>query len=371
MSITPHDLNRLIHEPSPKVRSYIAAKVSEQFNQSQFTPNEAKIAIEIFRLLLRDTAAAVRKAIAENLKNNPQVPRDIILALANDSADIATPVIECSEILTDEDLLEIIRSTREVRKWLAVSRRPRLSPKVSRQLVATRSEVVVVSLLGNRGAQIEQGDLEYMLNEFRHEQDVLEALVYRGGLSVRLAEKLYYLVSTQLRKQLTKKYRLPWNLMGQEADLVREAAMLRFLSLWMSDDEVTLLVDQMHRNKRLTVTLALRALAQGERRFFEAALAARAGITGEAFKKLVNDKGPLGFRSLCSSGGVPTHFIDALEIVYRFVQRHPRTQEMSSEKYTQQLLDYIRAHRYDTLVLHMNAVLHFLTAADHELRTLH
>jgi uncharacterized protein (DUF2336 family) len=371
VAITHHDLNRLIHEPSPKVRSYIAAKVSEQFNESQFTFNEAQIAIEIFRLLLRDTASTVRKAIAENLKNNTQVPRDIILALANDTSDISVPVIECSEILNDEDLLDIIRSTREVRKWLAVSRRQNLSSRVSRHLVATRSEVVVVSLLGNRTADVSESDIEYVLNEFRHEQDVLEALVCRGGMNPRLAEKLFFLVSTQLKKQLTKKYRLPWNMVSHEADVARETAILRFLSLWMSDEDVILLVDQMQRNKRLSISLTLRALAQGERRFFETALAARSGLTAANARKLLSDKGPLGFRTLCQSAGLPVHFIDALEVIYRFSLTNPRDSHATAEAYTQRLMEYIRSNRYDQHVLHMNAVLNFITAADHELRTIH
>lgn len=371
MSITPHDLNRLIHEPSPKVRSYIAAKVSQQFNQSQFTSNEAKIAIDIFRLLLRDNAIAVRKSIAENLKNNPHVPRDVILALASDTAEIALPIIEFSELLSDEDLMEIIRSTREVRKWLAVSRRQNLSSKVSRQLIATRSEIVVVSLFANHKAQIEESDLEYVMNEFRHEQDVLEAMVYRGGLDPLLTEKLYSLVSAQLKKHLTKKFRLPWNLVNQEADMVRESAMLRFLSVWMKEEEIVALAQQMQRNKRLSLSLALRALAQGERRFFEAALAARAGLTTEKANALLQDQGPLGLRTLCASGGVPAHYIEALEIIYRFAQRYPRNTISDAETHVERLLEYIRTHRYDQTVTHMSAVINFITAADHELRTLH
>jgi uncharacterized protein (DUF2336 family) len=371
VAITHHDLNRLIHEPSPKVRSYIAAKVSEQYNEAQFTPNEAKIALEIFRLLLRDTAIVVRKSIAENLKASPHVPRDIILALANDVSDIAVPVLESSELLTDEDLMDIVRSTHEVRKWLAISRRQNLSARVSRHLVATRSELVVVSLLGNRTSEISESDLDYLLNEFRHEQDVLEALVCRGGLNPRIAEKLYFLVSTQLKKQLTKKYRLPWQIASQEVDLAREAAILRFLSLWMSDDDVALLVEQMMRSKRLSISLTLRALAQGERRFFEVALAARAHVPLENARKLLSDRGPLGFRTLCLSAGLPSHFIDALDVIYRFSITQPRETEATNEAYTQRLLEYIRAGQYDQNVLHMNALITFITAADHELRTLH
>ena len=371
MTITSHDLNRLMHEPSSKVRSYIAAKVSEEYNRSAFTDNESRIAVEIFRLLLNDTAISVRKAIAEHLKSNPNVPRDIILSLASDTAEIAVPVIESSELLTDEDLLEIIRSTREVRKWLAISRRAHLSSKVSRQLVATRSEVVIVSLLANRTAEIVENDIEYLLNEFRHEQDVLEALVCRGGLNVRIAEKLYYLVSTQLRKQLTKKYRLPWAMAHSEADLVRESAMLRFLSRWMNDDDILLLVQQMHRSKRLSVSLTLRALAQGERRFFEAALAARAGTSTANARKLLADKGPLGFRTLSTAGGIPTHYADALEVIYRFTIMQPRDPLTSGEDYAKRLLEFIQSHHYDQNVMNMNTLLNFVTASDHELRTFH
>ena len=139
----------------------------------------------------------------------------------------------------------------------------------------------------------------------------------------------------------------------------------------MNEDDTILLVQQMHRSKRLSISLALRALAQGERRFFEAALAARAGTSAANTRKLLSDKGPLGFRTVSLAAGVPSHYADALEVIYRFTVVQPRDALVSGEEYTQSLLEYIRNHRYDQHVINMNAMLNFLTAADHELRTLH
>jgi uncharacterized protein (DUF2336 family) len=116
MTISQRDIQLLVQEPSARVRAVIASKVSEGFNRSRFTETESRIAIDIFRLLLRDTATVVRKAIAVELRHNEYVPHDVIRALAEDVPDIAAEIIEHSSVLTDDDLVELIRDSAHLEK---------------------------------------------------------------------------------------------------------------------------------------------------------------------------------------------------------------------------------------------------------------
>jgi uncharacterized protein (DUF2336 family) len=345
--ITQRDLHQLIREPSDKVRVHIAEKVSRSFNDSQFTQNESKVAIDIFRLLLNDTETSVRKAIAENLKNNIYVPRDVLLGLANDEPEVSCDILEFSKALTDDDLIEIIRSVKQVKKWLAISRRQELSGRVSRHLVATHHEEVIASLLNNPGAEIVDSDISYLINEFRHDKGILEALVCRGGLNPELAERLFYLVSDTLKKQLTRRYGLSQKFMKLTIDSSRETAMLRFLSPYMSYEETMALVQGMHKNKRLTNSIIMNSLALGEVVFFNAAMAVRANIPFSNARTLLSDTSGQGFEVLYKKAEMPVEFYKAIQAVYKIAMRLTQNGRHIVQDYGPKLINDIYQQGYD------------------------
>src|SRR5438132_180502 len=121
MQLTPMDVRKLTEEPSSEVRGMLAAKIAMDYRASHFSANEADIAGDIFRILLKDTEKRVRMALAEELAHCPQVPHDIVLSLANDEAEIAVHVLEYSNVLTEDDLIAIVESTQEVLKLCAIA----------------------------------------------------------------------------------------------------------------------------------------------------------------------------------------------------------------------------------------------------------
>ncbi len=51
----------------------------------------------------------VREALAAHLKNSPDLAHDVAVALARDVDSVSLPMLKFSEVLTDEDLIEIVR----------------------------------------------------------------------------------------------------------------------------------------------------------------------------------------------------------------------------------------------------------------------
>lgn len=371
MSISQRDIQQLIQEPSAEVRAGIAAKVSEGFNNSRFTESESRVAIDIFRLLLRDTASIVRKAIAEELKGNEYVPHDIIRALASDVPDVAVSVIEHSVVLTEDDLLELIRVSNNMDKWLAVSRRKNVSSRVSRALIQTNSGQVVGSLLGNTGAQIDEPDIEDVVGHFRGDQTVMEAMICRGGLSTAFAEKLFVMVAEQFKRQLTRRYRLSWALASKTTEVAREMSVLRFLIPWMQPSEVDQLVRAMKRNKRLHYSLIVRALCYGEIRFFEVAMATQADIPLENARTLMLDAGPLGFSALYDTCGMPAGFSEAIKLLYRFALLETNDGTKRPKDFQRHMIDRITSNGYHESVENMSYFISIMRQPIHESVTLH
>ena len=87
-TISQEDVERLMTDPSPKVRRETADKLTRGYATETLTERERELIEEIFRLLLRDAEVRVRLALAEGLKENPAVPRDVAVALAKDVDDL-------------------------------------------------------------------------------------------------------------------------------------------------------------------------------------------------------------------------------------------------------------------------------------------
>jgi len=99
------DVAKLLQDPNVENRAAAAAKVATTFGDAQLTEGERKIAEDIFRVMLKDASVRVRHALAESLKENPDVPHDVATSLAKDVDEVALPVVEFSSVLTDQDLI--------------------------------------------------------------------------------------------------------------------------------------------------------------------------------------------------------------------------------------------------------------------------
>ena len=113
-TLTQDDLEQLMSDPSEDARVETVTKIADHFIQGKLLRHEHGMAQEIFRLLLNDAAVRVREVMAQNLKECAGLPHDVTLALANDVESVALPVLKYSDVLTDDDLVEII--SRKVKK---------------------------------------------------------------------------------------------------------------------------------------------------------------------------------------------------------------------------------------------------------------
>jgi uncharacterized protein (DUF2336 family) len=369
--LTPEDIQQLVKEPSANMRSRIAEKVAAGYNSGLFNETEHLLALEIFRLLLRDTEVRVRRAVAESLKHSLSVPHDIIFHLANDVPDVATHVLQHSFVLTEEDLIAIVQATREIPKLKAIAKRESLSKSLTHALVETRAPAVVKEVVSNRNAALAETTLEMILEEFSREHDVLEELVYRGGLPYAFAEKLFSKVSDNLKKTLTRRYRLSLHVVEEATEMARETATLQFLAPWMSQQEISRLVDQMYRGKRLTHSIVLRSLCIGDLRFFETALAKLVGIPVANARILIIDPGPLGFKALYDSAQLPEAFYPAVKLMLRLALEETQYGTYRATNFGQRMVERIASGGFDKSVEHMDTLMSMIGRGMSDRATLH
>lgn len=371
MSITREDIEQLVREPSAAMRVRIVQKITTGYNTGTFSESETNLANEIFRLLLKDTEMKVRRLIAEELKSNMQVPHDVIWALANDHHDVAVPVLQFSHVLTEEDLILIVRATRDHPKLQAIAKRDSISKELSHSLIETRDDTVAKMLLNNPNATLAETTMEVVLEEFARDHSVLEELVLRGGLPYNFAEKLFTSVSDALKKQLTRKYRLSRHVVEEVTTNARQTAVLQFISPWMSQQDINLLVEQMHRNKRLTDSVIVRSLCIGDLRFFEAAIAKRVGVPVSNARILLMDPGPLGFKALYDSSGLAPSFYPAIRTMLQLAFAETQYGSYRTTDFGARMVERITEGGYDRTIEHMDTMLTMIGRGIHDQPTMH
>ena len=302
-ALSPKDVARLMAEPSPEVRAELAGKVAAGLSANDLTAGEVKLAQEIVRILARDVAEAVRASLARGLRHSPNLPHDVARKLADDVEFVALPVLADSVVLTDEDLIEIVRRGSSL-KQQAVASRASLSQAVADALVRLGEEPAVVVLMANNSASIAEDTLHRAVTRFADSDNVKRAMVLREVLPITVAERIVTMVSRSLQHHLVKAHDLAPATAANIVLMSREQAIIR-LSVGAGDEELRHMIAQMHRNGRLTPSLMLRALCSGDIGFFEAALAVKSDIPVDNAQILIHEPSRRGLAAIYKRAGMP------------------------------------------------------------------
>ncbi|MEA2741660.1 MAG: hypothetical protein QOG25_31 [Acetobacteraceae bacterium] len=310
-SLSSKDVARLLSEPSPDLRAELAGKLAADLSGNGLTATELKLAQDIVRILARDVEEKVRAALSRGLRHSPHLPSDVAQRLADDVEYVALPMLADSLVLTDEDLIKIVRGGSSL-KQEAIASRPNLTETVSDALLTHAEEPAVVVLMGNNSANIAEDSLDRAVTRFGDSKRVTEAMVLRESLPIIVAERLVTMVSKALQAHLVQSHNLAPAIAADIMFSSREQAILR-LSLGASDEDLRQMVAQMHRNDRLTPSLILRALCTGDVGFFEAAMAARSDISIDNAQLLIHEPSRRGLAALYRRAAMPESLYAAVQ----------------------------------------------------------
>ncbi|WP_299436167.1 DUF2336 domain-containing protein [uncultured Rhodospira sp.] len=304
------DVNRLLADPSDQTRVQTAEKLARQFDDTSLTASERRMAEDILRLMARDAVARVRQALSENLKDNPLVPHDLAKTLAGDIDVVSVPMLQFSEVLTPEDLIEIVRGHDET-KQTAIAGRKVVQADVADALAAEGAESAVTVLAGNTGAELTETSMMRIVDRFSDSEAVHDGLIKRDVLPITIAEKLVNTASESLRERLLERHALSASTAAELVLHSRERATIG-LSTGSSEDSVLRLVRQLRQHQRLTPSIIVRAACMGDFIFLECAMAELAGVSLTNARELIHDSGELGLRGIHERSGLPDSVFPAL-----------------------------------------------------------
>lgn len=280
-----------------------------------------RMTYQTLELLARDQVTRVRQILSEALQDFTQAPPEVIRKLARDvSLEVARPVLENSPVLTDEDLLEIIRNRPIPGALSAISRRETVGAAVADAIAASDDIPAIAVLLGNPSAQIREETLDRLIARAPQHEEWHQPLVTRPQLPARAAARLAHFVADSLVQMLQKRADLDPDTMAAVAATVRKRLdqggppeVRRPKSGEGPVDRPLEVARQMHAGGTLDETLLSGALGSNDRQFVMAALAVRAGLPLEVVQKIVVTQSPKGIAALAWKAGLSIPFAVQLQ----------------------------------------------------------
>jgi uncharacterized protein (DUF2336 family) len=322
-NLTDSDIRTLIKGVSEDDRAQAAHKICRCIDEAELSPEERAHAEGIIGIMAQDAAVLVRRALSVALKNSPKLPREIANKLARDVETIALPVIMNSPVLTDGDLVAIIRAC-PPSKQVAVASRETLSTTVTGALSSYAVSEAVERALANDNAMFDEEGLDTALTRFEGVSSITSAMVHRNELPVSLTEKLVSMVTGELFDHLVNNHELPPQIAIDLAMGARERATLDIVEQAARQRDLPRFVQQLNLNGRLTPSLLMRGLCLGQMDFVEYAMAELGGIAHQRMWLLMHDSGPLGLKAAFDRAGLPPRlfpsFRAAIE-VYHAIDR--------------------------------------------------
>ena len=315
-TIDVETLLRLARDKSAESRKQLVSIIGDLFfdNHAVLTDSERVIMSDILRQLIHDVELTVRKHLAIRLSDEPMAPHELVVALANDDAEVAHPILLSSTVLRDPDLIEIIRH-RTLEHQLAVAMRREVSADVCDALVATEDVNVITRMLDNPNAQIAQATMEYLVEQSQRVDSFQNPLVHRSDLPPQLAERMYWWVTAALREHIVQNFDIdPGELDSTMEDVVRSAGAELAEKRKSATDK---LADNLLKANGPDHEMLARLLRQGEISLFEAVLGQMTNLRENLVRRLIYEPGGEGLAIACRALNVEKAVFGSIFVLSR------------------------------------------------------
>jgi uncharacterized protein (DUF2336 family) len=268
---------------------------------------------DALRTLARDQITAVRQALAESLKDVANAPPDVIMALARDAESaVAAPILQFSPVLTDGDLIEIIRAGPAAGGLNAIARRRVVGERVADAVAATQDTSAIADLLGNKGAQIREETLDRLIDQSGEEMLWQAPLATRPKLSPAAAGKLAHVLADNVLQMFSQRADLDPKTLNAVKDAVHQrlsgggpTKKPMVATSPLRDDPPFDLIASTHTAGRLGAATVAHALQSNDLPFALGALVVLAKVDLKTARRIIGEKNAKAVVALVWKAGLP------------------------------------------------------------------
>jgi uncharacterized protein (DUF2336 family) len=255
-------------------RAQLYGRIAELFQVEAARRSESELAllVEIMRALSTQVDMRLRLALAERLADRGDADHSLLLLLAHDEIEVASPVIMRSVVLTEADLIGIIQEC-SPKHSVKVAARPAITSRVCEALVETNHQEVFRALSRNATAEIAPTTLGRLAEISQTDPTMIGALLARPNLPKGLAVRMFSWASSALKSHIAERFDIDPAVL--EAELARSVS--EELSKRQLPDSrakmLNSLVDKMRASGQLKPSFLLKAVREGQMDIFRVAFA--------------------------------------------------------------------------------------------------
>jgi uncharacterized protein (DUF2336 family) len=284
-------------------RAEATSALARAYLYSELSPDDLAAAEGAMIMLLDDPSPLVRRALSEAFATAETAPQVVVQALAADQPDVALPVLACSPLLFEDDLVDLI-ATGHTDVQIAIAGRVPLPRALAAAIAEVGAADACLTLLENPAADIASFSVDRMIERFGHLAQIRENLLAREDLPMAMRQALLSKLSQTLAGFVAARQWLgPEHAEFATKDACEKATVA--LAADTSYDEVGALVQHLRQSGQLTAGMILRALLSGNVVLFEEALAELSGVSIDRVTAYIHDKNISGFRALYREAGLP------------------------------------------------------------------
>ncbi|MBU1305449.1 MAG: DUF2336 domain-containing protein [Alphaproteobacteria bacterium] len=170
-------------ENSLSEREHLFRNMAELFSYVSDRCDDEQVAQydEVLCQLAEFVEVEARAHVARLLAPLDRAPGTVVLKLANDDIEVARPLLEFSNVLSDDDLIDIIAKQTEAHRE-AIAGRAQVGDRVGEAIVEHGQSASVVRLVRNANATIDTAILEKLVARAANDREIAADLRSRPGI---------------------------------------------------------------------------------------------------------------------------------------------------------------------------------------------
>ena len=291
-------------ESSEKRRLLLRELTDHFFGVPDHNANETDLYGSVLAKLSDEMELAVRAELAARFAEAPNAPHSLIRRFADDELEVAEQVLRASSVLTDEDLIHVVRR-RGQGHLRAVSERATVSEAVSDIIMERGDDDTLDALLRNDGARLSRAASETAVERAKANPALHAATVERQSLPADLLNEMYFVVEARLRHQILEQNA------QMDPDLL-EAALAAGRARVATDDgalpadyaESLAYVDELHAANQLTPQVLIRFLRSKGRTAFLVALSRLSDVDFHTARNIVDRRDLDALSIICKAADI-------------------------------------------------------------------
>ncbi|MGZ3305781.1 MAG: DUF2336 domain-containing protein [Asticcacaulis sp.] len=328
--------------------------------ESRINAFERAVTADLLVEMLREADIKDRARVARRLSFLAEVPNSLVRLLIVDEVEVARPLIEDCDALSDADLLYCARNGKAAHRALLAGRKD-LPAILCEELVDSIDIAVIETLLKNMRARMSQPALESIVALSQTETQLIPLILRRSELRPSSAYILFWWSDAEVRRLILSRFAVNREIMQ---DMAADVFAMAAAEKWQDpmSRKALQFIERRQRNRAaiekspyVSLEAAIADAAQhGMTRKMAEEIAYMSGLKPSTGAKLLRDPGGEGLAVLCKATGLSKK---ALKALWRALRRPLRDAEGKTHPHLAAVLlayDMLAVDRAQTVLRYWN-----------------